>query len=59
MRSSSAAEGGGGAGGQLAPGPKQVGALNLRNILKLNKAHQNRGEYKALTGAFKGIKGPV
>ena len=26
-----------GAGGQLAPDPKQVRALNLRNILKLNK----------------------
>ena len=46
-------------GGQLAPDPKQVGAPNLKNILKLNKPHQNRGEYKALTAAFKGIKGSV
>ena len=39
---------GGGAEEQLAPGPKQVGVSNLRNILKLN-------EYKALTTALKGI----
>ena len=36
-------EGGGAGGGQLAPGPKQVGAPNLRNILKLNKAPSDSG----------------
>ena len=50
----------GGAGRQLAPGPKQVAPPpNLRNILKLNKMPSKSGEYKALTAAFKGIKGPV
>ena len=53
-------EGGGQGRGQLAPGPKQVGPpSNLRNILKLNKMPSKSGEYKALTAAFKGIKGPV
>ena len=44
-------EGGGDRGGQLAPGPKQVGAPNLRNILKLNKAPSK----SVLTVPFIGI----
>ena len=44
-------------GGQLAPGPIQVGAPNLRNILKLNKApSKSGGGDKALTAALKDIK---
>ena len=45
---------GGGRGGQIAPGPQinrapklEVGAPNLSILLKLNKAHQNRAQYKA------------
>ena len=34
---------GGQGGGQLAPGPKQVGPPNLRNTLKLNKAPSKSG----------------
>ena len=49
-------------GQQLAPGPKQEGAPNLRNILKLNKASSKSGRLqgingciKTLTAAFRGI----
>ena len=46
-------------GGQLAPGPKQVGAPNLRNILKLNKAPIKSGRVQGINGCIKGMKGPV
>ena len=48
----SAAERGGGRGGQLAPGPKQVGAPNLRNILKLNKAPSKSGRVQGINGCI-------
>ena len=45
-----AAERGARGGGQLAPGPKQVGAPNLRNILKLNKAPSKSGQVPGING---------
>ena len=45
--------GGGGRGGQLAPGPKQEGAPNLRNILKLNKASSKSGRVQGINGCIK------
>ena len=51
--------GGGGAGGQIALGPKQLGAPNLRNILKLNKAPSKSGRVQSINGCIKGMKGPV
>ena len=53
--------GGGAGGGATCPGPKQVGAPNVRNILKLNKAPSKSGRVQGiiLTAAFKDIKGPV
>ena len=50
---------GGAGGGQLSPSPKQVGAPNLRNILKLNKAPSKSGLVQGINGYFKGIKGLV
>ena len=43
---------GGGQGGQLAPGPKQVGAPNLRNIPKLNKAPSKSGRVQGINGCI-------
>ena len=45
--------GGGGRGGQLAPGPKQVGPPNLRNILKLNNASSKSGRVQGINGCIK------
>ena len=45
--------GGGGQGGQLAPGPKQEGAPNLKNILKLNKASSKSGRVQGINGCIK------
>ena len=42
----------GSAGGQLAPGPKQVGAPNLRNILKLNKAPSKSRRVQGINGCI-------
>ena len=47
-----ATERGGGRGGQLAPGPKQVGGPNLRNILKLNKAPPKSGQVQGIKGCI-------
>ena len=41
-----------GGGGQLAPGPKQVGAPNLKNILKLNKAPSKSGLVQGINGCI-------
>ena len=43
----------GGQEGQLAQGPKQVGAPNLRNILKLNKAPSKSGRVQGINGCIK------
>ena len=43
---------GGGAEGQLSPGPQPQGDLNLRNSQKLSKAPSKLGRVQ-------GIKGPV
>ena len=43
----------GGQGGQLAPGPKQIGGPNLRNILKLNKAPSKSGREQGTNGCIK------
>ena len=65
---SRAAERGGGGGGNLpqtsrlqggATCPKQVGAPNLRNILKLNKAPSKSGRKQGNNDCIKGMKGPV
>ena len=45
--------GGGQGGGQLAPGPKQVGAPNFRNILKLNKAPLKSERVQGINGCIK------
>ena len=47
-----AEKGGGGAGGQFAPVPKQVGAPNLRNVLKLNKAPSKSGQVQGINGCI-------
>ena len=39
-------------GGQLTPGPKQVGAPKLRNILKLNKAPSKSGLVQGINGCI-------
>ena len=39
--------------GKLVPGPKQVGASNLRNILKLNKAPSKSGRVQGINGCIK------
>ena len=39
-------------GGQLAPGPKQVRAPNLRNIPKLNKAPSKSGRVQGINGCI-------
>ena len=43
----------GAGGGELAPGPKPVGAPNLRNILKLNKAPLKSERVQGINGCIK------